>query len=380
MKSIMRRATPINNQRKRGFTITELMIAMTLGLILISGMISVFVSTKRTSDLNSAVANLQESARYALDSLTREIRMAGFQGCLDISDTSVNIRANNPPTTDLRLSLIGGSVVQASDQWIPAPPFPFTLPNGSVKAVPGTHAVFVQSASANNSTVSGVMTSGGFTSMAGDIPVSNNLANLKAGDFAIISDCTTGDLFTVSDAPEESGFVSHEAADNVDGNLSKAYGEDEQLLSTRLMKFQSNVYFVGTEGQTTEDGDQIRGLYVQTLPYNSSNPPVELVEGVENLRIRFGIRQSNGSLSYVTADHSEYDSLQVQSVQVGMLMASIDRIRSTDDLQTYVLAGQEIPASATDVAGDANAHSANRQYRLVFNTTTNLRNRRIGDN
>lgn len=376
----MRHTNPINKQQVRGFTITELMIAMTLGLILISGMISVFVSTKRTSDLNSAVANLQESARFALDSLTREIRMAGFQGCLDINDNSVNIRANNPPTTDLTTSLIGGSVVQASDQWIPAPPFNFTIPDGSVIAVPGTHALFVQSASANNSTVSGVMTSGGFTSMAGDIPVSNNLANLRAGDFAIISDCTTGDLFTVSDAPAGAGFVSHEAADNIDGNLSKAYGEAEQLISTRLMKFQSSVYFVGTEGETTEDGDPIRALYVQTLPYDNTNPPVELVEGVENLRIRFGIRQSNGSLLYVTADQPEYDSTLVQSVQVGMLMASIDRIRNSEDLQTYVLAGQEIPASAMDVTTDATEHSANEQYRLVFNTTTNLRNRRIGDN
>ncbi len=376
MKLAMKLTRHQHAKRLRGFTITELLIGMTLGLVLISGMLSVFIGSKRTSDLNTALADLQENARYIIESMSREIRLAGFQGCVPVNENSTSIRTNDAPTGDFLQTLIGGSLVVTADNWTPAPPPTFIIPNGLVTAVPGTHTLSVQFGSIGNSTVNGPMESGGSQSLAGAIPVSDNDANLKSGDFAIISDCNTADLFRVGAAPQGAGVVTHPAGSNVDANLSKVYGEEDHIPNTRLMKFHSNVYFVGTRGDSTADEDPIRSLYLQTLPYTADNPPIELVEGVENFRVRFGIRQNNGSIVYVTANDPRYDATRVQSVQLGILMVSYDRIRSTADEQTYVLAGQEIQANGQSANG--NSHSGNNQYRLVFNTTAQLRNRRGG--
>ena len=173
------------------------------------------------------------------------------------------------------------------------------------------------------------------------------------------------------------GDLTHVPFDNGNnGNLSKAYGHPTSIAETQVMKFNSNVYFIGTTGELTESGDPMRSLYVQTLPYVATNPPTELVEGIENLRVRFGIRQNNGSLAYFAPNQSGYNPSRIETVQLGVLMSSYERIRTDSDEQTYFLAGQAIPAAMTGaMVTDGLSHSNNTQYRLVFNTTVKVRNR-----
>ena len=66
---------------QRGFSLIELMVAMTLGLILMGGVISIFQSTKVTYNTNEKTARLQENGRVALDFLTHDLRSAGYLGC-----------------------------------------------------------------------------------------------------------------------------------------------------------------------------------------------------------------------------------------------------------------------------------------------------------
>ena len=134
------------------------------------------------------------------------------------------------------------------------------------------------------------------------------------------------------------------------------------------------MYYVGDTGLRNENGDQIRALYLQTHPFNeASNPPSEIVQGVENMRISYGVRIDDG-LSYVTADDSDFDPENVESIRVGLLMRSYDRITDQNDTNTYILAGQ--PIQALKNSTDGFTHSGNNLYRLVFNTTVKIRNRR----
>ncbi len=358
-----------------GFTITELLIAMTIGLVLITGMISVFVGSKRSAALNGAMSDMQEAARYALEAISRDARMAGFQGCVDINSSSAVIRADNSPTNDLFETVATGSVVVSPNTWAPAPVPTFQIPSGDVTAVPGTHTLALQFGSPIVSELDGPMFDA-VNSLAAPIPIADNEGGINDGDLAIISNCDVADLFRVTTAPEGAGLITHHASDNKDnGNLSRAYGEGGTEADTRVMKFNSNVYFVGTSGRTNNDGDEIRSLYLQSLPYTASNPPTELVEGIENMRVRFGIRQNNGAMAYFAANESGYDSSRVETIQLGLLMSSYDRIRNEDDSQTYVLAGVEIPSNPNAVT-DGLSHPENRQFRLVFNTTVKIRNRR----
>ncbi len=369
----------MNNLRFKvaGFTITELLIAMTLGLILLTGMISTFIGSKKSSELNSAISNMQESARFAIAAMSRDIRIAGFQGCLDLNTASAVVRGDNAPTSNLSTTAATGSVVWSANHWAPLPPPTFQYPQNGVQAVEGTHVLALQFGSPVSSKLSGQMFQAG-NSLAAPIPLADNNTRLRDGDLAIISDCDAADLFRVTDAPDEAGQLTHLPIDNKNnGNLSKAYGHSSSLEDTNVLKFNSNVYFVGTTGELTESGDPIRSLYVQTLPYEASNPPTQLVEGIENMRIRFGIRQNNGALNYFTAGQSGYDPARVETIQLGLLMSSYERIRTDTDEQTYLLAGQPIPPAASNVlVTNGLSHSSNTQYRLVFNTTIKVRNRR----
>jgi type IV pilus assembly protein PilW len=68
-------------KRDSGFTLVELLIALVLGLFLIGGVISVYISTQQSYKANENLARIQESARFAFDQMGREIRDEGINPC-----------------------------------------------------------------------------------------------------------------------------------------------------------------------------------------------------------------------------------------------------------------------------------------------------------
>ena len=72
----------MNLNKQHGFTIVELMVAATLGLLILAGTVTMFVNNKRLYQDQQEIGRLQENARYAMDMLTRELRLTGHVGCL----------------------------------------------------------------------------------------------------------------------------------------------------------------------------------------------------------------------------------------------------------------------------------------------------------
>lgn len=64
----------------RGFTLVELMIAMTLGLFLILTMVGALLSASSMNRSNGRTAELQTNGQYALEVLRRDLLHAGFKG------------------------------------------------------------------------------------------------------------------------------------------------------------------------------------------------------------------------------------------------------------------------------------------------------------
>lgn len=368
-----------------GFSLVELLVAMTLGLLLVSGTVAVFAGNKRSSELGSAMANLQENARFALEAVARDARMAGFQGCVDINKGRLESVASSPPTTDLRVTAARGSVVATATSWSPAPPTGFVpVASGPGVAVPGTHALALQFGGPETAGLRAQMVVAGIPSPAAPVPLDGRGAalGLVAGDFAVVANCDVGDLFRVTSTVPgpDAGTVdaAHLATTgfNAAGSLTRAYGDPLTRRQTMVMKLSSNVYYVGETGLSNGAGQPVRALYRRSLPYIASNPPVELVQGVGNLRIAFGVREPTGSLRYVAPGAAGYDPARIESLQVGLLMTSWDEIAESDDGRTYALAGQPVPAATAPT--DASAHARDRRMRLAFNTTIRIRNRRNG--
>lgn len=73
--------------RQAGFSLVELMISLVLGLIIVGGAVNAFISSKQTYTLQEAMSRVQESGRFALDLMAKDLRLAG------LSDT----QPSNPP-------------------------------------------------------------------------------------------------------------------------------------------------------------------------------------------------------------------------------------------------------------------------------------------
>jgi len=75
-----------------GFTLVELMIALSVGLVLLSGMYGVFAMQNRSFAIQEQVAEMQQNVRAGMDMMVRDIRMAGYDPTgsagADIEDVS----------------------------------------------------------------------------------------------------------------------------------------------------------------------------------------------------------------------------------------------------------------------------------------------------
>ncbi|TNC97304.1 MAG: hypothetical protein FD121_895 [Gallionellaceae bacterium] len=76
----MKQIRDFGAQRASGFSLIEMMISITIGLMIIAGLVGVLTSNARNSKSNDKTAELQGNGRYALDHLRRELRMAGYRG------------------------------------------------------------------------------------------------------------------------------------------------------------------------------------------------------------------------------------------------------------------------------------------------------------
>ncbi|NJD05254.1 MAG: hypothetical protein FIA97_02010 [Methylococcaceae bacterium] len=64
---------------QRGISMVEIMIALVLSLVLSAGVIQVYLSSKQSYRTQEGYSRLQENARYAMETMTRFIRLAGYK-------------------------------------------------------------------------------------------------------------------------------------------------------------------------------------------------------------------------------------------------------------------------------------------------------------
>lgn len=332
----------MNLSHQDGMTLIEIMIALTLSLVLIGGVIELFLTSKQTYRMNEAMANVQESGRYALENISRDLRMAGFQGCADPgsvpSDSAVR---NNSPTSNLLQSAISGNEGGAASD-----------------------SLTVQYASGNSAKLT-VNTD----PVNAQITVAENSENIAANDVVMIADCTTVHLVRITgvEVGTDDVTLDYGALENDLSKLNKAYGPE----STQIMRFNSVTYSVAPSGRSNIRGDAIMSLFRQGL---NDAAPVELVEGVENLQIQYGERLVGGTVRFLDADAGGLDMSRVQTVRVGLLLASADPVSQQLDNKSYVIAGTTVAPQGT--TGATVTHAVDNRIRRAYNTTISLRNRR----
>ncbi len=65
---------------RKGITLIELLVALTISGVLVAGVYRTFVSQQHTFTVQDQVVDMQQNVRLAINRMTRELRMAGFGG------------------------------------------------------------------------------------------------------------------------------------------------------------------------------------------------------------------------------------------------------------------------------------------------------------
>jgi len=360
-------ASSQNASSIKGFSLVELLIAMVLGLILVSGTVTIFSSSVRNSEFNQSMANMQANARFAMGRIAADVRLAGFQGCSGLGNAQLSIRTAPSPTNNFARTAISGALIDNAG-WTPAEPEGFTPPTGPGAPVPGTQALMVQYAVGPGERVTSDL-----GSTRGSITVENSeiIRAITADDLMVISDCSTADLFKV----QSTGSGVDRKITPAE-RLSKAYalqsGDDDTL---RVMPFVTAIYYIGDTGRSNDSADPVRSLYVQSFPYDATeNPPIELVEGVDQMQLQFGVRGEDRRIRLMSPEDPAISFSNVESVQVGLLMSSFNRYPSVNKNRVYTISNQTI-APDSGGSGTTATYPADNRMRIAFTRSISVRNR-----
>lgn len=352
----------------QGFSLVELMIAMAIGVMLLSGILTIFTSSRKSFDLSNEISGIQENARFAVERLASDVRMAGFQGCATSDGNSATIHAVNAPTTNVAQTALRGAEVTTSG-WLPLRPAELAGMQPAPRV--GSDVLMLQLAEPVTARLSSAM-----TSLSANLILDSNDIGLSAGDLAIVSDCESADLFEVSAVSGSGTTIAHAAGVNATANLQKPYapGATPATDATRVMKYSYRVYYVADTGRVNTSGDPIYSLYVYDLDdMRNDEPAEELIEGVEYLQLQFGGETGLNATSYYSADGANYDPDAISVVRVGMLMHSIEGAGDEEDLRVYNVLDEAIGPEGSGGL----EHGKDKRARMVFTSSIKVRNRRL---
>ncbi len=302
-----------HNNRFRGFSLIEVMIALVVGLLVLMVCIQVFLSSKQTYRIQDGLARLQENARFATFILAKEARMAGYLGCSNPDLIVPNVVSQNPPEDAVFAAdqVINGSRWDAgSETWLPSLP---TNLQGLVANESDT--LTIRRISQNTIKLKNPM-----QNPNNPLVVENGRLGIEAGDIVMVTDCTVADVFTAG-ANGNASAITHTVANNTTNDFSKAYTTEAivaELISTH--------YYIQDTGRVTSTGQPVMGLF--SMDMNGTEQ--EIAEGVERMRILYGVDSDGDGIvdTYAGANTVESNNWwpQVLSAQIRLLFNTVDEV------------------------------------------------------
>jgi type IV pilus assembly protein PilW len=343
-------------RRCAGFSLVELVLALALGLLVVSGVVQMFAAATRTSVLQSGQARMQENARFAIEIIARAARAAGYFGCgtrhtevvkglsgawdlLPEYDVTRPLQGFDGgtgggwnPSLDTLPRTEGGS---SSNVHIPS--------NGidTRRIAPGTDVVVFRSMQSPGQRLVEPLHPNGdpvVTAPGGD-------PGFGVGDVVMVADCSQGAVFRVTGMSVIGGraTLQHAAVsagsryDNAsviespDGPVpytlsfsGRPYGADASIGAV-----ESTWFFIAPSAGRDDRGDPVSALWHKV----GSARPAELVPGVEHLELAYGIAATAADgvsptrryVSFVDLPDGER-RIPVVALRVTLTMSSIDGV------------------------------------------------------
>ncbi|WP_317705976.1 PilW family protein [Methylomarinovum caldicuralii] len=334
--------------RQQGVSLVEILVALVTGLILTAGVIQIYAANKQTYRVAEASARIQENARFAMELLARDIRMAGYQGCAGQARTLVNTLNDTSSFLYNFGNAIYGFEATSASAWTPTKDSSITSPLGGrdIVAIRGMfdEGVAVTGQPSNSGDC------GNSSSFTADLKVSD-ASVFSNGDIVIAGNCSRASIFQITNVNAGMNVVHNTGGSVTPGNATKDLGAC-YAGNGELAKITTRTFYI----RTNPAG--FPALYRK----DGSNAAEELVEGIENMQILFGQdSDGDGVTDQFVRANDVTDWSRVASVRISLLLQSTEDNITTAP-QTYTFNG-------------ATVTPADRRLRRVFITTIGLRNR-----
>ena len=337
-------------KRQCGLTLVELMVATTLSLVLLAGVLVVFAANKTTYRMQNGLGTLQENGRYAMRQIVNDLQLAGFGGCLspnlEPKPRVINLVDGSPTYLD---EFAGGQFFAGDDNGGSS--------YGGAAMSAGTDAIEIRGP---------LRSSVGYTT--GEVNASGNImvkgdatgtGGFETNEYLLISDCAGADILQATNVQLASGdtAIAHASTGNTQANLSRAFAADSVVTA-----FATHTYFIADTGRDNASGQDITALY-----RFDGTSAVELVDGVEDLQIEYALdTDGNGRIdAFNDADAlTAVEWSEVTAIRISLLMNSVEAASAVVAPYTY------FPTQSTPITPAAD----DLRLRQEFSSLVSVRN------
>lgn len=319
------------SQKQTGLSLIEVMIAITLGLILMAGLIQFFIGSKQSYQVLGSINGMQENGRYALRLINDSLHAADHWGGVESGDVSGSPAVTGIGSCDAAWILNTAEGIRGFEGGAASP-----LPAGCIAAsdyLANTDAFVVRHAGGTYSPVATAIASG-----------SNIWVNTTVGGVATLN----------------AGSAITPAAD-VNGWYHYPYNVDAYFIRPCSAP-------AGATCTATDDGGNPVPTLVRLTLQGNTLVQQSLVSGVEQMQIEYGVdtnSDNNANFYAPAAAITATQWAQVASVRISLVLRSEQRGKITDTT-AYTLPGG---FSYTPAADDQ------LFARKVFSRLVQIRNR-----
>ena len=295
---------------QNGFSLVEMMIAMTVTLFIIGALITVVIGSSATGRTRDVATDLQTNGRYALEQIKNDLLHSGYVGISSL------FWPDEPITTTSSF------------------PAPINVTNACDPTTVGQLSLRIWGANDNNP----------FSATC--IPTANYLA----GDLLLIRALDP----TPVTAPFSATRVYYHSAYEGGQPFVGPTPPDFQCMPPACIpsnkqppyldfEMEETVYYVSPFTNVVTENPQIPALYRTRLGNGPAMVPELVASGVENFQVRYGVFQANSNVRYMSAaEMAPADWDIVQSVQIWLLLRSARPDPDYVNNNTYTMGTQDI--------------------------------------
>ncbi len=324
--------------KQLGISLVEILVALVISLFLLAGIVQVYTGNKTTFRFTNALAEIQENGRFALDTVSQDLRLTSEWGCIKF----------DPDDTDNVNNTLSGATVPGYDSDFHDFTGEDAIGGTNNTGLNGSDVLTIRGGKPGQTNVESP-----FYPATERRITTDAITSIGVGDIVLVARCGANDLLI----EEESDILRVTASLPITGNTQRdlrfsadkiqQYGNDAMVIELQTVNYTIGV---GASGEPA--------LFRQEF----NDPPEELIEGVEDMQVLYGVDTDSDQFpnQYASADAvANFDN--VVSVRIMLLVRSIDDF-VTEDPQTYTFNG--VPTTPAD-----------RRMRQVFSSTIALRNR-----